>query len=99
MTSMRADPRLETVERERWRIVVHGAVQGVGFRPSVHRRATELGLTGWVINSAEGVVVKAEGNPKKMAALVEHARDSPPSHSRVDFVDLSVIAPRWDSGF
>jgi hydrogenase maturation protein HypF len=39
-----------------------GAVQGVGFRPFVFRLATELGLSGWVLNSSSGLVVEVEGD-------------------------------------
>ncbi len=45
----------------RARIVIRGAVQGVGFRPFVYRLASELGLAGWVSNSAQGVFIEAEG--------------------------------------
>ena len=48
-------------ERERLRIRVRGTVQGVGFRPFVYRRASELGLAGWVANTAEGVTLEVEG--------------------------------------
>ncbi len=37
-------------------------VQGVGFRPFVYQLATTLGLTGWVKNSSERVLVKVEGD-------------------------------------
>ena len=38
----------------RLRLVIHGAVQGVGFRPFVYRLASDIGLKGWVVNSAQG---------------------------------------------
>jgi hydrogenase maturation protein HypF len=46
---------------KRARIVVSGAVQGVGFRPFVYRLANELRLNGWVSNSAQGVLIEVEG--------------------------------------
>ena len=46
----------------RLRVEVQGVVQGVGFRPFVYRLATELGLTGWVINDSRGVFVEVEGS-------------------------------------
>jgi hydrogenase maturation protein HypF len=45
----------------RLKIAVRGAVQGVGFRPFIYRLATELGLSGWVNNSAQGVFIEVEG--------------------------------------
>lgn len=48
-------------ERARARVVVHGAVQGVGYRPFVFRLATELQLHGWVLNSSQGVFIEVEG--------------------------------------
>lgn len=43
------------------RLKVAGVVQGVGFRPYVFRLAKELGIKGWVRNSATGVDIRAEG--------------------------------------
>lgn len=45
----------------RIRLTLTGAVQGTGFRPFVHRLAGELGLSGWVRNTAAGVVIEVEG--------------------------------------
>lgn len=46
---------------QRLRVVIRGAVQGVGFRPFVYRLARNLDLTGWVNNSAQGVFAEVEG--------------------------------------
>jgi len=43
------------------RILVEGIVQGVGFRPFIHRLANSLGLKGWVLNSTRGVEIEVEG--------------------------------------
>lgn len=44
--------------------MVRGRVQGVGYRAGCHRRANELGLSGWVRNLPDGSVeVEAEGAP------------------------------------
>jgi hydrogenase maturation protein HypF len=48
-------------ESLRAKIMVHGAVQGVGFRPFVYRLATELRLRGWVLNCSRGVFIEVEG--------------------------------------
>ena len=48
--------------KERWRFLIEGSVQGVGFRNSCRRRALDLELCGWVRNLKDGrVEVQAEG--------------------------------------
>jgi hydrogenase maturation protein HypF len=62
---------------ERLRITLRGAVQGVGFRPFVYRLATEMSLTGWVLNSSVGLVVEVEGPPDQLGRFqrrLEHER-------------------------
>ena len=66
--------------------VVHGRVQGVGFRVFVWRRAAALGLVGWVENEGRGSVrVVAEGPEDELQALLTALRDGPPG-ARVDEV-------------
>ena len=49
--------------KERWRFLIEGSVQGVGFRNSCRRRALDLELGGWVRNLKDGrVEVQAEGS-------------------------------------
>ena len=57
--SVQAPPR----GRRRTRVRVNGTVQGVGFRPYVYRLAGELGLGGFVLNDAHGVLLEVEGSP------------------------------------
>jgi len=59
---------------------VRGTVQGVGFRPFVHRTACRLGVHGWVRNDSQGVLIRAAGETARVDALVaalEH--DAPPA--------------------
>ena len=48
--------------RRRARARIEGTVQGVGFRPYVHRLAGELELAGYVRNDERGVVLEVEGD-------------------------------------
>jgi acylphosphatase len=50
--------------------LVKGRVQGVGFRWFVHREAAEIGLRGWVRNTADGhVEIVAAGEPDQLDEL------------------------------
>ena len=58
-------------ERRRVRARVEGTVQGVGFRPYVYRLARELGLAGFVLNDARGVVLEVEGDAEPVERFLE----------------------------
>lgn len=75
----------------RWRIRVHGLVQGVGFRPFVYRHATDLGLRGWVGNTSEGVVIEAEGASEALQKLVAALESEAPVNARVDAVRAESV--------
>jgi acylphosphatase len=79
--------------RARLEAVVHGRVQGVGFRYHVLRFATPLGLDGWVANEATGRVrVVAEGPREVLERLLETLRDGPPG-AFVEHVDEAWSSP------
>ena len=85
--------------RRRLRILVHGAVQGVGFRPFVYRKAAALGLSGWVENSLDGVTVEAEGDGDQIAALIRAFRENPPPNAVVRSIDSVETAPCGGTAF
>jgi acylphosphatase len=73
---------------DRLRVVIHGDVQGVGFRYFLIDSARPLGLQGWVRNRSDGAVeVVAEGERTKLDHLLQAARRGP-RHARVDEVDV-----------
>src|SRR5215469_3072432 len=72
---------------ERLRITLRGAVQGVGFRPFLYRLATEMSLTGWVLNSSAGLVVEVEGSPNELRRFEQRLEAERPKASVVTLHD------------
>jgi acylphosphatase len=73
--------------------VVHGRVQGVGFRWFVKTEAARLGLSGWTRNTQSGTVeVLAEGEIKALDDL-ERSLQQGPSASRVSAVQVTQAPP------
>jgi acylphosphatase len=73
--------------------IVEGRVQGVGFRDYAQRRASLLGLTGYVMNLKDGRVrVYAEGSRDALEEL-QHALEKGPPLSRVEHVDARFLQP------
>ena len=67
--------------RVRVKIALRGAVQGVGFRPFVHRLATDLALTGWVNNSPQGVFIEVEGPHSALEKFLRRLEAEKPPRS------------------
>jgi Acylphosphatases len=84
---------------ERRRVVVHGFVQGVGFRFAVERAARSRGVAGWVRNQLDGTVEAVfEGEPEDVEALVAFCREGPRG-AQVERVDVVPESPDGLAGF
>ena len=75
----------------RVRILIRGAVQGVGFRPFVYRLATAMHLTGWVSNSSEGVQIEAEGYKVALDEFLIHLSRDHPHHASIQSFEYSFL--------
>ena len=80
-------------------LVVHGAVQGVGYRAAAVEAARAFGVAGWVRNRRDGTVEAfVQGAPDPVAALVRWCHEGPPM-ARVTRVDVTEAAPAAHAGF
>jgi|WetSurMetagenome_2_1015567.scaffolds.fasta_scaffold1226264_1 acylphosphatase len=72
-------------------IIVHGRVQGVGFRYFVQHIGDRLGLKGDVRNCPDSTVeIVVEGNAEKIADFIKQLEKGP-SLARVERVDVVDI--------
>jgi len=80
-------------------IQVFGKVQGVYYRQSTHKVATELGLQGKVLNQTDGTVfIEASGNEEAIAQLIHWCQDGPVL-ARVSRVEVKELPARSYKGF
>ena len=92
-------PTHEPTSRRRRGIVVHGIVQGVGFRPFVYRLAHEEHLSGFISNDTGGVTVEIEGSPHHLDAFLARLRTETPPLARIDSVEARDLPPLGDTTF
>jgi hydrogenase maturation protein HypF len=83
----------------RARLTIRGAVQGVGFRPFVFRLATELGLSGWVNNSSQGVFAELEGDHSQVQKFILRIEAEKPPRSFIQSLESSWLDPVGYHGF
>lgn len=82
---------------ERLRIRVRGRVQGVGFRPFVHRLAQTHHLSGWVRNDAEGVLIEVEGASAQ--GFMDDLRYKAPPLARIRSLEAAPCPTTSETGF
>ncbi len=73
-------------------LVVHGVVQGVGFRPFVHRAARSRDLSGSVRDTAQGVRIEVQGHDAEWARFVDTILRRHPPHATIDRLETEELA-------
>jgi hydrogenase maturation protein HypF len=86
-------------ERSACRIQVRGTVQGVGFRPFVHRLALRHDLGGWVRNASGEVQLALEGSSGSIAAFLAELRAEAPPLADIEDVEIAAAPPIGLTGF
>lgn len=77
-----------------------GIVQGVGFRPFLHRLTARLHLSGWVRNTGTGVELELEGDVADLEAFLHALRTQAPPLAVIREVHCALL-PRCtgETGF
>ncbi|MBN2406967.1 MAG: carbamoyltransferase HypF [Elusimicrobia bacterium] len=69
------------------KFLIKGIVQGVGFRPFIYRAASEMGLSGWVRNTAGGVELRLRGEIGTIESLKKKIMEEAPATARVEYIE------------
>ena len=72
-------PAYNNVVKLQVQVIISGRVQGVWFRANTKQRAEQLGINGWVKNTADGKVVALfKGDEKHVQEMIEWCHHGPP---------------------
>ncbi|MFN2315303.1 MAG: carbamoyltransferase HypF [Gemmatimonadales bacterium] len=86
-------------ERAALDVRVRGVVQGVGFRPFVHRLAARHRLDGWVRNTAGSVEIAVEGPPGELEAFLSALAAEAPPLARIETIEKQECVAAGRAGF
>ncbi len=83
----------------RYHATITGIVQGVGFRPFIHRLATAESLSGWVCNSGSSVDLEVEGSTEEIESFFRRMEAERPPHALLERIERKPVPPRGDAEF
>ncbi|MBL0938637.1 MAG: carbamoyltransferase HypF [Gemmatimonadaceae bacterium] len=92
-------PAVTTTTRRRIAIRLDGIVQGVGFRPYVHRLAVSESLSGSVCNAGSEVLVDVEGESSAVDRFLQRLPIELPGAARIDHCHVIDALLSGQTGF
>jgi len=85
--------------KSRRRLTINGIVQGVGFRPFIFSLAKDIGLTGSVFNTSDGVKVELQGSSTQLTEFEERLYPEAPPLSAIISVASEILPTSDESEF
>jgi len=79
-------------QQDQFLIRIEGLVQGVGFRPTVWRIASDMKLVGQVLNDGQGVKIQLAGSAEDAQYLLSEIRRQCPPLARIDTVEITPLS-------
>lgn len=85
---------------QRIHLNIRGIVQGVGFRPFLHRLTAQYALSGWVRNTSAGVELELEGETSRLEQFLSALHTQPPPLAVIASVERTDLpGPAGYQGF
>jgi hydrogenase maturation protein HypF len=81
------------------RIKLEGIVQGVGFRPFIHRLSQRFRLVGFAANTSSGVEIEVEGEKQTLINFYQAIQRELPALARITKKDITFLRPRGYKDF
>ena len=75
------------------KIKVSGIVQGVGFRPFIHKQITDHCLCGWVRNTSTGSELRLEGPEDEVSRFVDELGTKKPALALIERIETEIYEP------
>jgi hydrogenase maturation protein HypF len=85
--------------KKRLQIIIHGAVQGVGFRPFIFNLAHRMNLHGYVQNNNSGVFIEVEGEAKELSSFLNFIQTEKPPNALIEGMFTEYHNARGFNGF
>lgn len=85
--------------KQRFQILIQGAVQGVGFRPFIYKLAEELNLKGIISNTVKGVSIDIEGDESLLKEFVKRIKTDKPKLSHITTFEINKLEVKGFSDF
>ncbi|HUO09258.1 MAG TPA: carbamoyltransferase HypF [Phycisphaerae bacterium] len=76
----------------RYRYRLAGQLQGVGFRPFIHRIANQFHLTGWILNDTRGVTFEIQGSTHAIDRFNDALTTTLPRLARIDDLERDRLS-------
>jgi len=80
-------------------IIIKGIVQGVGFRPFIHKLVNHYSLSGWIVNSNQGVEIEVEGEEEELKDFLLEMETKIPPLARIEEIEVKKLPIIGDNGF
>jgi hydrogenase maturation protein HypF len=78
---------------QRWKWIITGGVQGVGFRPFVYKAALHARVSGRVLNTPEGVLIEVQGAQEQLGLFEDTFQATIPPLARIVTWERETIEP------